>query len=302
MSYPPNSNSNPFDLEMSQLSQSLLAPQGPEDANVSTSSSFAVPQMTSTKMSSSQQSQFQSQSQVQSQSQFQSLSQVQSQSQLPMTGMTSSGYQSSIPEMLVPVVPNLTQEQHTQPPPPGIAEGMLPQNPDPTVMPPPEPTPHVPGSSFLPHFSSANSEVFRQKRGRGIRGGGGGGGLSRGGRGTPSSWRPSRQEKQDMENKKMRAENTELKDNIAWIRSELTNLPGKVRTEISSSLEQSEQPMLEEVCSLRSTVEETMASVEAVGRVVEDVGKKGAEGREELKRCVEEVSLCCGKEGGRQPC
>ena len=81
---------------------------------------------------------------------------------------------------------------------------MLPQNPDSSVMPPPEPAPHVPGSSFLPHFSSANSEVFRQKRGRGIRAGGGG-------RGAASSWRPNRQEQQNMENKKIRAENTELR-------------------------------------------------------------------------------------------
>ena len=32
--------------------------------------------------------------------------------------------------------------------------------------------------------------------------------------------------------------------------SELTNLPGKVQKEVSSSLEQSEQPVLEEVCVL----------------------------------------------------
>ena len=62
-------------------------------------------------------------------------------------------------------------------------------------------------------------------------------------------------------------------------------------------------PILEEVCSLRSTVEETMAStkasvetvkssVEAVGRVVEDMQKNEAEGIEELKRTVEEASSC----------
>ena len=105
---------------------------------------------------------------------------------------------------MVTKLQHYSQEQYTQPP-PGIPEGMLPQNPDPSVLPPPEPTPHVPGSSFLPHFSSANSEVFRQKRGRGIRAGGGGG------RGAASSWRPNRQEQQNMENKKIRAENTELR-------------------------------------------------------------------------------------------
>ena len=62
-------------------------------------------------------------------------------------------------------------------------------------------------------------------------------------------------------------------------------------------------PILEEVCSLRSTVEETMAStkasvetvkssVEDVGRVVEDLQKNEAEGIEELKRTVEEASSC----------
>ena len=87
------------------------------------------------------------------------------------------------------------------------------------------------------------------------------------------------------------------------VSSELTNLPEKVQEEVSSSLQQSELPILEEVCSLRSTVEETMAStkasvemvkssVEAVGRVVEDMQKNEAEGREELKRSVEEASSC----------
>ena len=87
---------------------------------------------------------------------------------------------------------------------------------------------------------------------------------------------------------------------LSFVSSELTNLPGKVQQEVSSSLEQSEQPILEEVCSLRSTVEETMASakasvetvkssVEAVGRAVEDMQENEAEGREELKRAVEEA-------------
>ena len=87
------------------------------------------------------------------------------------------------------------------------------------------------------------------------------------------------------------------------VSSELTNLPEKVQEAVSSSLEQSGMPILEEVCSLRSTVEETMAStkasvetvkssVEAVGRVVEDVQKNEAEGIEELKRSVEEASSC----------
>ena len=83
---------------LSPLSQSLLSPQGTEDAaNISASSSFAVPQLTSTQLPSSQQSQFQTQSQ--------SLV-PQSQSQFPMT---SSGYQSS-----APVVPNLTPASASQ--------------------------------------------------------------------------------------------------------------------------------------------------------------------------------------------
>ena len=204
-------NSYTFDSDMDQLSQSILAPLGgPEEANdVSTSSSFAVPQ---TQMSSSQMSQY-----------------------LPAASASaSSGYQST---QEIPLVPSSTPSstptgrgQYTAAvmaaatvPAPATAptmipEGMVPQHPDPTFMPPPEPTPHVPGSSFLPLFSSANSEVFRQKRGRGGTRGGGGGGLTRGGRGAPSSWRPNRLEQQNMENKKIRAENTELRDNIAWIR------------------------------------------------------------------------------------
>ena len=206
-SYP---NSYTFDSDMDQLSQSILGPMGgPEEAanNVSASSSFAVPQ---TQMSSSQQSQY----------------------LLPSAASASSGYHST---QEIPVVPTSTpgssMPARVQTPnaalgpytatagtatSPMIPEGMVPQHPDPAFMPPPQPTPHVPGSSFLPLFSSANSEVFRQKRGRG--GGGGGGGLTRGGRGAPSSWRPNRLEQQNMENKKIRAENTELRDNIAWIR------------------------------------------------------------------------------------
>ena len=191
MSYPggPYPDSYTLDSDMDQLSQSILAPLGgPEEANandVSASSSFAVPQ---TQMS-SQQSQY-----------------------LPFqatAASASSGYQTSSSSAAAAGAATSM-----------IPEGMVPQHPDPAFMPPPEPTPHVPGSSFLPLFSSANSEVFRQqKRGRGgTRGGGGGGGLTRGGRGAPSSWRPNRLEQQNMENKKIRAENTELRDNIAWIR------------------------------------------------------------------------------------
>ena len=178
-SYP---NSYTLDSDMDQLSQSILAPLGgPEEANandVSASSSFAVPQ---TQMDFSQQSQY------------------------TAAAMTSSSSSSAAAAGAATSM---------------IPEGMVPQHPDPAFMPPPEPTPHVPGSSFLPLFSSANSEVFRQqKRGRGgTRGGGGGGGLTRGGRGAPSSWRPNRLEQQNMENKKIRSENTELRDNIAWIR------------------------------------------------------------------------------------
>ena len=104
-------------------------------------------------------------------------------------------------------------------------------------------------------------------------------------------------------------------------RSQLTNLPEVVQQEVSSALEESEQPLLEEVCALRSTVEATLAtnkaavetmkpsvdaaksSVEnlvetvkstvedAVGRAVEDLQRSEAEGREELKRSVEEASV-----------
>ena len=104
------SKSPKMSYPLSPLSQSLLAPQGTEDAaNVSASSSFAVPQLTSTQLPSSQQSQFQTQSQFQSHSlvpQSQSQTQFQTQSQFPMT---SSGYQSS-----APVVPNLTPASASQ--------------------------------------------------------------------------------------------------------------------------------------------------------------------------------------------
>ena len=224
-SYP---NSYPLDSDMDQLSQSILAPlAGPDDANVSASSSFAVP---STQMSSSQQSQFLPQTQVPS-------SQQSLYFHTQPYSASSSGYHSGHSTQEVPSVPTSTPGPSTgaiapvpargqfpaaAPATGAIPEGMVPQNPDPAFMPPPEPAQHVPGSSFLPLFSSANSEVFRQKKGRGGARGGvaaaGGGGLTRGGRGATSSWRPNRVEQQNMENKKIRAENTELRDNIAWIR------------------------------------------------------------------------------------
>ena len=231
-SYP---NSYTLDSDMDQLSQSILAPLGgPDDPNVSASSSFAVP---STQMSSSQQSQFLPQTQVPS-SQQSLYFHTQPYS---AASASSSGYHSGHSTQEVPSVPTSTpgpsmgaiapgparvQFPATAPvtaaaAPGAIPEGMVPQNPDPAFMPPPEPAQHVPGSSFLPLFSSANSEVFRQKKGRGgARGSAaaGGGGLTRGGRGATSSWRPNRVEQQNMENKKIRAENTELRDNIAWIR------------------------------------------------------------------------------------
>ena len=49
------------------------------------------------------------------------------------------------------------------------------------------------------------------------------------------------------------------------------------------------------MASARASVETVKSSVETVGRAVEDMQKNEAEGREELKRCVEEASSGIGQ-------
>jgi hypothetical protein len=152
-----------------------------------------------------------------------------------------------------------------------------PTPPQPALMPPP-PTP-----PYLPHFPSADSSVFRQqnkagKNNSGFRNANAGGG---------GAWRPNRGSQQTLENKRLSAENGELRENIGWIRCELSRLHDDLAGQMSVVV----SPLVAEVRSLTASVGEFRYSVDALRQDVEAMRAKcradESQRQEESKRAAQ---------------